>query len=118
MFNTFYNKISSIIDKHIPDKQLSKKECRFLSKPWITMGLRKSIYTKNNMYKKFLKSKSIYTHAKFKLYRNKLNHLLKISKRKYYNNYFLKTLVIVKKYGKELNKLFISNPRLVQNKLN
>lgn len=49
MFSTFYNKISVIIDKHIPVKQLSEKECRFLSKPWITTGLmRKSLYIKNN----------------------------------------------------------------------
>ena len=91
MFSTFYNKISSIIDKHIPVKQLSKKERWFLSKPWITTGFRKSIYIKNNLYEKFLKSNSIYTRAKFKLYRNKLNHLLKISKRKYYNNVFENT---------------------------
>ena len=91
MFSTFCNKISSIIDKHIPVKQLSKKERWFLSKPWITTGFRKSIYIKNNLYEKFLKSNSIYTRAKFKLYRNKLNHLLKISKRKYYNNVFENT---------------------------
>ena len=66
MFSTFYNKISPIIDKHIPLKQLSKKGRRFLSKPWMSTELRKSIYIKNNLYKKFLKSKSIYTHAKFK----------------------------------------------------
>ena len=43
IFRTFYNKLSVIIDKHIPVKQLSEKECMFLSKPWITTGLRKSI---------------------------------------------------------------------------
>ena len=36
-----------------------------------------------------LKTKSTYYHSKFKYYRNKLNHLLKVSKRKYYNEYFL-----------------------------
>ena len=60
--------------------------------PWITTGPGKSIYIKNNLYKKFLKSKSLYTHAKFKLYRNKLNHLLKISERKYYNNYVFENI--------------------------
>ena len=89
MFCSFYNKISTIIDKHIPVKQLSKNERKLLSKPRITPALRKSIYVKNNLHKKFIKTKSIYIHTKFKLYRNKLNHLLKISKRKYYNNYFL-----------------------------
>ena len=89
LFNSFYDKISQVIDKHIPIKQLSKKELKFQSKPWITPAIRVSISVKNNLYKKFLKSKSSYYHCKFKMYRNKLNHLLKISKKKYYNSYFL-----------------------------
>ncbi|CAH3164659.1 unnamed protein product, partial [Porites evermanni] len=36
---------------------------------------------------KFLKTKSTYYHAKFKFYRNKLNHLIKLSKRSYDNNF-------------------------------
>ena len=33
--------ISTIIDKNNPDKQLSKTECKFLSKLWITSAVRK-----------------------------------------------------------------------------
>ena len=88
MFKSFYSKISSIINKHIPVKQLSRREIKLKSKPWISKALRKSIQIKNNYYKKYLKTKSTYYHTKFKLYRNKLNHLLKISKKQYYNEYF------------------------------
>ena len=88
MFSSFYSKVSSIIDRHIPVKQLSRKELKLKSKPWITPALRKSLQVKNNLYKKFIKSKSIYYHSKFKVYRNKLNHLLRISKMQYYNQYF------------------------------
>ena len=35
-FSSFYNVMSTIIDKDIPVKQLSKRERKFLSKPWIT----------------------------------------------------------------------------------
>ena len=80
MFKSFYSKISSIIDKHILVKQLSRRELKLKSKPWISNALRKSIQIKNNYYRKYLKTKSTYYHAKFKLYRNKLIHLLKISK--------------------------------------
>ena len=83
IFSSYYNVMSTIIDKHIPVKQLSKRERKFLSKPWITFALRKSIYVKNNLYKQFIKTRSTYIHTKFKLYRNKLNHLLKISKKEY-----------------------------------
>ena len=40
------------------------------------------------MYKKYIKSRSVYYHQKFKVYRNKLNRLIKISKTDYYNKYF------------------------------
>ena len=89
VFKSFYIKLSSVIDVHIPLKRLSRKEIRLKSKPWISKGLNKSIQIKNKLYKKYIKSKSSFYHAKFKLYRNKLNHLLKIRKKQYYNNYFL-----------------------------
>ena len=94
MFDSFYSTTSEIIDKHIPVKQLSKNELKFQSKPWISPAMKVSIHVKNSlgMYKKYLKTKSSYYHRKFKYYRNKLNHLLKINKRQYYNKYFLENI--------------------------
>ena len=68
-------------------KQLSKQELKSRSKPWITSGIRirTSIRIKNGLFKKFLKTKSTYYHARFKFYGNKLDHLIKLSKRSYYN---------------------------------
>ena len=60
MFDTFYSKISEFIDIHIPLKQLSKKESKLKTKPWITSAIRASIKIKNNLYKKFLKTKFSY----------------------------------------------------------
>lgn len=89
MFHSFYSEVSSIIDRHIPVKQLSRSELKLKSKPWITAGLHKSIKIKKNIYKKIIKTKSIYYHSKFKVYRNKLNHLLRISKKSTMINIFL-----------------------------
>lgn len=88
MFDAFYSKISDIIDIHIPMKQLSRKEMKVKTKPWITPAIRTSINIKNNLCKKILKTKSSYHHTKFKVYRNKINHLIKINMRHYYNDYF------------------------------
>ena len=104
MFKSFYSKISSIINKHIPVKQLSRREIKLKSKPRISKALRKSIQIKNNYYKKYLQTKSTYYHTKFKLYRNKLNHLLKISKNNIIMNIFFKTLRMAKGFGKALSK--------------
>ena len=89
MFDKFYSEISEIVDRHIPIKQLSRKELKFRSKPWITKALKVSIHIKNKLYEKFLKTNSLYYHSKFKYYRNRIYHLLKVSKSKYYNQYFL-----------------------------
>jgi queuine/archaeosine tRNA-ribosyltransferase len=59
-----------------------------LSKPWITFGIRKSLKIKNNLHRKFIKSQSVCYYSKVKLYGNKLNHLIRIIKINYYNNYF------------------------------
>ena len=88
MFNSFSAKLSEIVDTHVPVKQISRTELKLRSKSWITPAIRKSIRIKYNLYKKFLTTKSIYYHSKFKYYRNKLNHLIKISKKQYYSNYF------------------------------
>ena len=44
-----------------------------------------------------------YIHTNFKLYRNKLNHLLKISKKEYYNSYFFDNIYDSKKIWKRVN---------------
>ena len=37
--NKYLSKIDSLLDTHAPFKRLSKKELKFLTKPWITKGL-------------------------------------------------------------------------------
>jgi hypothetical protein len=87
IFDSFYNKISEIIDKHVPMKKLSKKQKCSLVKPWITKGLKVSIAKNNKLHKSYLRNRNEYFHLKYKLHRNKLKHLLNISK-KSYSNYF------------------------------
>jgi len=86
LFDSFYSKLSAVVDAHIPLKTLSKRTLKKTSKPWITKGIRKSIEIKNKLYKRFLNNRSNYYHQKFKIYRNRINHLIKTSK----NNYFIK----------------------------
>ena len=51
MFDYFYSVVNATIDKHAALKKLSKREAKFKSKPWITQGIRKSIKTKNKLFK-------------------------------------------------------------------
>ena len=51
MFHLFYDQISAIIDKHIPFKQITRKEVKLRSKPWITPAIKRSIQVKNKWQK-------------------------------------------------------------------
>ena len=88
MFDEFHSKLSATIDKHAPLKQLGRRSIKNLSNPWVTLGIRNAIRVKNKLYKKYIKTRLLYYHSKFKMYRNKINHLIKINKISYYNRYF------------------------------
>ena len=64
---------------------MSKRKSKLLTKPWITQGLLKSIKTKSKLYNALLRNLSSLNHVQYKQYRNKINHLLKISKCSYYD---------------------------------
>ena len=55
-----------------------------LSKHWLSKGLLKSIRTKNKLYKQYLTNQSSHYEIRYKNYKNKLNHSLRIAERTYY----------------------------------
>ena len=60
LFNSFYSKLSHIVDKQVPLKKLQEKEIKLMSKPWITPAIKVSIDIKNNLYKNYLKTRSLH----------------------------------------------------------
>ena len=70
-----------LINKHAPSKPISRRKIKSHSKPWITKGIRKSIKMKN----KLLDWGNI---KLFKIYRNKISTLTRLSKKIYFHNYF------------------------------
>ena len=47
-----------ITDKHMPFKKLSTRESNQKPTPWITPAIMTKISRKNNLYKKFVKSRN------------------------------------------------------------
>ena len=75
-FNSFYDKIESIHDKHMPKSKITKEEFkqRPLYKPWSTFGLLSSMKRRDKLLKKCIKIKN-YTkkqiaHNDYKTLRN------------------------------------------------
>ena len=83
-----------LLDTYAPLKRTNKYKMKFKSKPWITLGLQKSISVKNKLLKNFINKKDPVLkdefHTNYKKYRNLLSTLMKKSKQAYYDKYFEK----------------------------
>ena len=98
VFSSFYNKFNKLINKHAPMKTISNRKAKQFSKPWITKGLRKSIRVKNKLYVSG-------DRVKYKMYRNKICTLTRISKQQYYTKFFNENLTNMKKTWQGINSI-------------
>ena len=96
------------IDNHAPIG-LTRQKHVTAHKPWVTKGLLKSIKTKDNLYKKFLRSRQqafkATKHQNYKTYKNLLIKLLRKSKNNYYKNYFETHKTNLKLVWKAINEV-------------
>ena len=108
-FVSFLAKFNSILDLYAPLKKISKQKLKFRNKPWITLGLQKSISIKNHLLTKYIKLKDVTlkneAQIKYKQYRNLLSTLMKESKKSYFTNYFQNNLNHLKSTWKGIKNL-------------
>lgn len=88
VYNVFVEKFKSICDNAFPLNQLSKTKQRSKRHPLITKGILYSIKKKNKLFRTFLKTPSTENKSKYKTYRNKLNYVIRISKKNHYYHKF------------------------------
>jgi len=76
------------LNQQAPLKNLSRSKKKLSQKPWITTVLYKSIKNKNKMRRTLVRTRFSNTrsHNHYKKYRNKLNHIMEMSKRNYYQS--------------------------------
>ena len=84
----YLDKINMLLDTYVLLKKISKYKLKFRSKPWITLGLQKSIFVKNKLLTNSINKKDPNLkeefHTNYKKYRNLLIKLT------YYDKYFKK----------------------------
>ncbi|CAH3139671.1 unnamed protein product, partial [Porites lobata] len=90
--------INKTIYKHAPLRSISNRKQKFLAKPWLTAGLRKSIRVKNNLF---------YTldQDKYKFYRNKIIYLTRLSKANYCQSFFDLNICNMRQTWKGINEV-------------
>ena len=113
----FLNLTNRLIDKYAPMKQVTKKQMKTQSKPWITKGILTSIRKKDKIHKKSLKAKDQgrkeALNQEYKIYKNLLTNITRKSKENYYKQYFkdnknnlikvwkgIKEIILIKKTNK------------------
>ena len=106
----FLDKINMLLDTYAPLKRVKKYKLKFKSKPWITLGLQKSIpVKKNKLLTNFINKKNTILkeecHTNYKKYRNLLSTLMNKSKQAYYDRYFEKNWKNIKNTWKGIKSL-------------
>ena len=88
----YLDAINMLLDTYAPLKTINKYKLKFKSKPWITLGLQKSISVKNKLFVNFINKKDPILkdefHTNYKKYRNLLSTLMKRSKQANFDKYF------------------------------
>ena len=104
-YNMFIERFNKLYDECIPLKKYKVNRRKIPQSPWITKGILKSITTKNKLYKEYLRSPNEQQAVKFKTYRNKLNNLIRKSKREYFYSKFRNTRNNIKETSKTINSI-------------
>ena len=102
---TFHDNVMQVVNKNAPFKQLSYREIKRKKKPWITNGIITSIHKRNSYLKKFRKTDNQLFFIRYKCYRDKINHLIRKSKKDYYCKNFNRCRQNIRKIWQQINKI-------------
>ena len=104
-YDAFLSEYSRLFEKCFPLQKTKRNNLKRIRTPWITKGLLISVRKKNRLYKKMLNAPSTEREMKYKAYKNKLNHLIRIAKRTYYNERFENARNDIKQTWKLINEV-------------
>ena len=102
-YNQFTETFEKLYNECIPLVRRKVNKRKDPLSPWITKGLLKSINRKNKLYKQYLHKPSASNLQKFKSYKNKLNMLIRKSKRMHYFKKFNNSMNDMKKTWQQIN---------------
>ena len=95
-YSEFHRVISQKYNKCFPYRKMNKPYHN--NKPWLTNAMKESIKMKNKLY--IIRNKgnmSDESNERYRMYRNKLNHILRSAERKYYQDLLIEHKANVKK---------------------
>ena len=109
-WNLFENTFNFVLNTHAPFRPQTRKESKSNNKPWITKAISISIKNKHKMFKQVHNKKSSTDWKTFKIYRNKLCHLIEYSKQEYFKSQVANSRSNPKKLWKTVNNIINLKP--------
>ena len=104
-YDAFYEKFKQYYEKNLPVVEKIHKDINS-RKPWITKGIMKSIHKKNLLFKRHIQNpNNISFFNKFKKYRNRLNSVIRLSRKKYFSQRLNEVTGNVKQTWEVLNSI-------------
>ena len=105
----YLDKINMLLDTFAPLKRINKYKMKFISKPWITLDLQRSVSVKNKLLKNFINKKDPIlkeeSYTNYKKYRNLLSTLMKKRKQACYDKDFERNWNNIKNTQKGIKSL-------------
>ena len=103
-FSNFLSEYNSHFEACFPLKKV-KRNKQIPQTPWISYGLLVSVRKKNKLYKQLVSKPNSARSKKYKAYKNKLNNLIRIAKRNYYESQFVMARNNIKGTWKLINEV-------------
>ena len=102
-YSAFHNIITNAFEHCFPYKQVKSEYQERL--PWLTQAIKNSIKRKHKLYTKQLKHHTQENIKIYKTFRNRLNHVMRISERSYYQNKIIEYQSNLRKSWKVINSV-------------
>ena len=80
-FTSFYEGVSSLVDKHGPSKKMTRKEIKLQSKPWINFKIAKLIKYSDRLKRRMIQKRTSDNEYSYKKFRNRVANEIKASKK-------------------------------------
>ena len=108
-FTKFHEKLTALHNKYFP---LTRMKWKYNNrKPWLSDGLKSSIKHKNKLYHIYRKMNSVYNETTYKIYKSKLQRLLKTAEKIHYQDLLLKYKDNLKKSWSIIKGIINKNKR-------
>ena len=108
-FMQYFTTINKLIDQYMPLVEMTQKEIKLQSKPWITQDILKMTNEREKLYKLYIKTKNTTLkdefHVKYKELRNKVRDSTRKSQKEYLQNYFAKNITNIKNTWKGIKSV-------------